>query len=70
MMTTLYQVLLYLSILLCTSACAQSLISCAYIINFPVNRYQSETALLRYMKQLENLDLSLAHSMIPLVSQT
>ena len=35
-----------------------------------VCRYHSETALLRYMKQLENLDLSLAHSMIPLVSLT
>ena len=33
-----------------------------------VCRYHSETALVRYMKQLENLDLSLAHSMIPLVS--
>ena len=30
-------------------------------------RYHSETALVRYMKQLENQDLSLVHSMIPLV---
>lgn len=34
------------------------------------NSYHSETALLRYMKQLENMDLSLVHSMIPLGSCT
>eukprot|EP00731_Ephydatia_muelleri_P018776 Em0011g816a len=34
------------------------------------NSHQSETALVRYMKYLENLDLSLVHSMIPLGSCT
>jgi glycine dehydrogenase len=34
------------------------------------NTYRSETAMLRYLKKLENRDLSLAHAMIPLGSCT
>lgn len=41
------------------------------ILSHPVfNRYHSETAMLRYLKKLENKDISLVHSMIALGSCT
>ena len=49
----------------------ESLIRSSSYLNHPVfNRYHSETNMLRYMKQLENKDMTLAHTMIPLGSCT
>lgn len=42
----------------------------AFMTHEVFNTHHSETELLRYMKELENRDLSLAHSMIPLGSCT
>ena len=42
----------------------------AYLQHDVFTRYHSETEMLRYMKELESRDLSLAHSMIPLGSCT
>lgn len=39
-----------------------------YLQHHVFNSYHSETRIVRYMKSLENKDVSLVHSMIPLVS--
>ena len=41
-----------------------------YLTHETFNSYQSETEMLRFLKKLENRDLSLAHSMTPLGSCT
>ena len=40
-----------------------------YLTHPVFNSHHSETRIVRYMKTLENKDISLVHSMIPLVSQ-
>jgi glycine dehydrogenase len=42
----------------------------SYLTHESFNSYQSETEMLRFLKKLENKDLSLAHSMTPLGSCT
>ncbi|MDT8409054.1 MAG: aminomethyl-transferring glycine dehydrogenase [Wenzhouxiangellaceae bacterium] len=44
--------------------------SSSYLTHEVFSRYHSETEMLRYLKRLENRDLSLAHAMIPLGSCT
>lgn len=39
----------------------------SYLQHPVFNSYHSETRIVRYMKSLENKDISLVHSMIPLV---
>lgn len=39
-----------------------------YMTHLVFNQHHSETRIVRYMKQLENKDVSLVHSMIPLVN--
>jgi len=52
-------------------AIPEQLIRKSGFMDHPVfHRYRSETEMLRYLKRLENKDLSLAHAMIPLGSCT
>ncbi|KAA0874175.1 aminomethyl-transferring glycine dehydrogenase [Nitrincola tapanii] len=54
-----------------TSALPAELLREQAILTHPVfNTHHSETEMLRYLKRLENKDISLAHSMIPLGSCT
>ena len=54
-----------------TSALPESLLRETEILTHPVfNTHHSETEMLRYLKKLENKDISLAHSMIALGSCT
>ena len=40
-----------------------------YLTHPTFNTHHSETEIVRYMKNLENKDVSLVHSMIPLVTE-
>lgn len=52
-------------------ACQSSYYRSDEILTHPVfNNYQTETKMMRYLKHLENKDISLVHSMIPLGSCT
>ncbi|MEJ8567502.1 aminomethyl-transferring glycine dehydrogenase [Elongatibacter sediminis] len=53
------------------SALPSAMQRCSEFLSHPVfHRYQSETEMLRYLKRLENKDLSLTHAMISLGSCT